>query len=101
MSDCFCTANYQCLACERAERKFNRVAKQVERKRPTPAIVAQCGTRSGYKRHRANGEEACAECKSAQNKSVRAWQLAHPLRHNISKDKRNAKRREMRARANG
>ena len=100
MSDCFCTANYQCLACERAERKFNRIAKQ-ERKRPTPALVASCGTRSGYKRHRKNGEVPCDECKRAQTEGVRAWQLAHPLRHNIIKEKQNARKRERTRAKNG
>lgn len=27
--------------------------------------VAQCGTRSGYDRHRRNGEDACGPCKAA------------------------------------
>ena len=35
--------------------------------------IAECGTRSGYKRHRANGEEACALCKSAQNEAVKEY----------------------------
>lgn len=28
--------------------------------------VAACGTESGYKRHRRNGEDACDECKAAR-----------------------------------
>lgn len=31
----------------------------------TPREPAKCGTRSGYQRHRANGEEACAPCRQA------------------------------------
>jgi WhiB family redox-sensing transcriptional regulator len=32
-----------------------------------PRRVAQCGTRSGYRRHRDNDERACAACKKANS----------------------------------
>ena len=85
MSDCVCTATYQCLACERAARKQRAVIKR--EKKPTPRPVAICGTRSGYKRHRHNGEVACTECKAAQAKAVRQWQIDHPLRHNLIRER--------------
>lgn len=88
MSDCWCTANYQCLSCERADNKF---VIKVERKRPTPSVVAQCGTRSGYKRHRRDGEDACAACKAAQSAGVKRWQANNPLRHNLIKERQRAK----------
>lgn len=45
--------------------------------------MAACGTDTGYKAHRARGEEACDPCKNAHaiyeygNKNRRAYQRAH------------------------
>lgn len=88
MSDCFCTPNYQCLSCERADRK-TRI--KVERKRPTPRPVAICGTRSGYKRHLKLGEPTCDMCRKAQTEATRKWQKENPLRHNLIKERSKAK----------
>jgi hypothetical protein len=35
---------------------------------PQNLRVAKCGTRSGYNKHRRNGEDACAACKKANSK---------------------------------
>ena len=66
MNDCFCTKTYQCLNCEKVQ--MIKEGKRIPRK------VAQCGTRSGYKRHRDNGEPTCQPCKDAQKAGVQAWQ---------------------------
>jgi hypothetical protein len=79
---CQCWKTYQCLLCEDVangrvvivEDKVVRVVRSKgNRTTSTLRAVAECGTRSGYKRHRANGEEACAECKSAQNEAVKKY----------------------------
>ena len=74
---CQCWKTYQCLLCEDVA---NGIVKIVEnrvvstrRNVITNRPEAACGTRSGYKRHRANGEEACAECKSAQNEATKKY----------------------------
>lgn len=40
------------------------------------ALRARCGTRSGYNRHRLDGEPACDECKRA----VAAWHRQYQAR---------------------
>ena len=68
MSDCFCTKNYLCLACERQQEiKAGRIAARK---------VADCGTRAGYNRHLKLKEPTCAECKAVQNEAVQRWQKA-------------------------
>lgn len=42
--------------------RWNLARQQDQRRRNE---VAQCGTRSGYLRHRSRGEEACGPCKAA------------------------------------
>lgn len=76
MSDCFCTKNYQCLACERQEKKY--ATPKPRRIILTPNKVAQCGTRAGYNRHRRLGEPTCLDCRAAQTKSVKKWQQENP-----------------------
>ncbi len=39
--------------------------KEGSRKTRPYNTIAMCGTESGYKRHRRQGEEACGECKAA------------------------------------
>ena len=74
---CQCWKTYTCLLCEDIANGIVKIVEnKVVRVNRSPAIgrmVAECGTRSGYKRHRANGEEACAECKSAQNEAVKKY----------------------------
>lgn len=56
------------LAAAEATELGNKVsAEPVEReaKRSTRARVAECGTESGYARHRRNDEDACTPCKQA------------------------------------
>lgn len=71
MSDCFCTNNYQCLACERAEKQIPIITLH---KRKTIRKEAVCGTRAGYNKHRRLGEETCAECREAQKIAVQRYQ---------------------------
>ena len=79
---CQCWKTYQCLLCEDIANGLVKIVEnKVVRVRSASGIainrpVAECGTRSGYKRHRANGEEACAECKSAQNEAVKKYMQA-------------------------
>jgi hypothetical protein len=40
---------------------------------PKSQRVAQCGTRSGYNRHRRLGEDACADCLAAASKYQAAY----------------------------
>ena len=88
MSDCFCTATYQCLACEKASKPVVRVQKA-----PRASIrpVAVCGTRAGYNRHRRLKEATCQECRAAQTASVRKWQVDNPLRHGLIKERHRSK----------
>lgn len=65
--DCFCSKNYQCLSCERAERAQRVV---VPRPPSKPRKVAQCGTRAGYNKHLRLGEATCDDCKKAQSAAV-------------------------------
>jgi hypothetical protein len=41
----------------------------------TPANPAQCGTRSGYSRHRKHGELPCQPCREAMSEYSRAYNL--------------------------
>ena len=41
-----------------------------------PRGPAKCGTRSGYNRHRRNGEDACRACKDAEAAARRAYKAA-------------------------
>lgn len=73
--DCVCWKTYTCLRCEDIANGIRKPTGERIRRvvTITNRLVAECGTRSGYKRHRANGEVACAECKSAQNESVKEY----------------------------
>jgi hypothetical protein len=75
LNECMCWKTYTCLYCEDiAEGRRKPTGERVRALfLTTNRLVAECGTRSGYKRHRANGEEACAECKSAQNEAVKKY----------------------------
>lgn len=42
----------------------------------TPRPPAECGTRSGYRRHRRHGEEPCVACRAAERDYQRARQRA-------------------------
>ena len=72
---CQCWKTYTCLLCEdiATGKVVINEEGEVRTIAITPRKVAECGTRSGYKRHRANNEEACAECKSAQNEAVKKY----------------------------
>lgn len=41
---------------------------------PPERKVASCGTRSGYNRHRCNGEDPCDPCREAENRYQRERQ---------------------------
>ena len=75
LNECMCWKTYTCLYCEDiAEGRRKPTGERIRAvSLTTNRLVAECGTRSGYKRHRANGEEACAECKSAQNEAVKKY----------------------------
>jgi len=47
-----------------------------------PRKVAECGTPSGYQRHRVNNEETCAPCKAANTAARKAWGEKNRKRHN-------------------
>jgi hypothetical protein len=70
MSDCFCTKNYQCLGCEKAENRKQAIAEN----RALTRKVAECGTRAGYNRHLKLKEPTCQPCKDAQKEAVQRWQ---------------------------
>lgn len=71
---CQCWKTYQCLLCEDiATGKVQIIEGKVRAVHITPRIQAVCGTRAGYNKHRRDGEEACAECKSAQNEAVKNY----------------------------
>lgn len=55
---------------KRAKPKPARVSNRAS---PTPAV---CGTTSGYKKHRRNGEEACDPCKLGHAADARARHAA-------------------------
>ena len=55
---CSCTLTYECIQCEKKRNTPEKIRKIHK--------VAPCGTRSGYKRHRANGEPYCDDCRNAQ-----------------------------------
>ena len=90
---CQCWKTYTCLLCEdiangkviiNEEGIIRKVVRVSTPRTYTPRVVAQCGTRSGYKRHRANGEEACDECKSAQNEGVKKYMASKRERVNAN-----------------
>lgn len=77
---CQCWKTYRCLLCEdiatgkviiNEEGVIKRVVRVSKPRTFTPRIVAVCGTRAGYNKHRREGEPACDECKSAQNEAVK------------------------------
>ena len=72
LNECMCWKTYTCLYCEDiAEGRRKPTGEKVRAiNNLTNRPIAECGTRSGYKRHRANGEEACASCKQAQSDYV-------------------------------
>ena len=80
MRSCQCWKTYTCLLCEdiatgkvviNEEGEIKRVVRVSTPRTYTPRVVAQCGTRAGYNKHRREGEPACAECKAAQNEAVK------------------------------
>lgn len=57
---------------ERSEiAKTNAPATPKKKRRYTTANPAECGTRSGYAKHRRNGEQACPACLHAESHRVR------------------------------
>jgi len=76
MNQCVCWKTYKCLYCEDVENGLIVIVEGREiRKRPfvTNRLVAECGTRAGYNRHRRLGEETCAKCKAAQSEAVKNY----------------------------
>lgn len=59
----------------------------VLRQRPR---VAQCGTDSGYYRHRRNDEDACGPCLEAHTKASAGWQRRNRGAVNWSRSQRSA-----------
>ena len=73
---CVCWKTYTCLLCEDIANGLVVLVEGKAKRTNTLNVnrpVAECGTRSGYKRHRANGEEACGECKHAQNEAIKEY----------------------------
>jgi hypothetical protein len=76
---CQCWKTYQCLLCEdiatgrvviNEEGEVKRVVRVSTPRTYTPRVVAQCGTRAGYNKHRREGTATCAECRQAQSNYV-------------------------------
>ena len=81
--NCVCWKTYTCLLCEdiASGRKFitdegviKRIVRVSTPRTFTPRIVAVCGTRAAYNKHRREGEPTCAECKQAQSNYVNELQ---------------------------
>lgn len=50
---------------ERQAKRRTRAAQAKKKEAPAPRPIAECGTRSGYQRHRNAGEPACDACRQA------------------------------------
>ena len=48
--------------------------------------TAECGTYSGYMRHRRHGEFACRPCRDAANVYVKEYRAAHPSIRDSNKE---------------
>lgn len=60
-------------------RRAGRIGEAAERmalRRRNPRSAAPCGTRRGYKRHLADGEQTCADCRRAEMDSQRRRKAA-------------------------
>jgi hypothetical protein len=51
----------------------------------TRVAVAKCGTTSGYKRHRKNGETSCQPCREAHNADTRRYNASRPPRPQVTR----------------
>ena len=79
MRSCQCWKTYTCLLCEdiatgrvviNEEGEVKRVVQVSTPRTYTPRVVAQCGTRAGYNKHRREKTATCAECRQAQSNYV-------------------------------
>ena len=70
---CQCWKSYTCLLCEDISNGLVKVVEGKVYSRITNRVTAVCGTRAGYNKHRREGEQACEECKSAQNEAVKNY----------------------------
>ena len=80
-----CPVQDECLAdaLRYGDREGIRAGLNVKQRRklyPRPPRVAQCGTDSGYYRHRDRGEDACVDCKQAHAAKQREMVKIKPPR---------------------